>query len=518
MTKAVSYSTLMFLHRAARLLGETLDSHEILRRMLHLTQQHYQPDAVSVAVVESDGSLTFQAASGAKAAQVVGMRLPPQTGIVGWVAERGQRLWVPDVSREPRHYKDVDRETRFQTRAVYAEPVKIGSQTLAVLEVINPAEGQSLSELQVGLAGLAALAAPAIRNAQLFEQAHRVEARYQHLFEYNVSPILVFDRHGRLLEANLAARTLLDISGPQIGQFCLDRLHLSEERFAALQEQLDTQDVVREEVQLRVGEETRHLEVSISRVPPDNYQWLAHDITARVDLERERQYFTDMIVHDLRNPLSSIIHSLELLNTAWGEMDMTIPVSQVLNIALRSSHKMERLISDILDSARLQVKQKVSNISEIEIKPLVQEAVEILQSSIERRHHTFTQQLADDLPTVRGDASMLQRVLLNVLNNAIKFTPNGGNISLAVEADDVVVRFTVRDDGPGIPPEQQPYIFDVFTRGNTGNVKGSGLGLAFCKLAVEAHGGTIAVQSEPGAGSTFIFTIPRTLPSDLQET
>ncbi len=517
MANQVSYDTLIFLHRAARLLGETLNSDEVLQRMLSLTHQHYHPAAVSVAVVAADGSLIFRAASGASAEQVIGLRLPPKTGVVGWVAEHGKRLWVPDVESDSRYYSGVDEQTHFQTRAIYAEPVKAGGQTLAVLEVVNPAEGQQLSELQAGLAGLAALAASAIRNSQLFEQAQRAEERYQHLFEYNASPILVFDDQGKLLEANLAARTMLDISAEQMGQSCLERINLTKARFEELKSQLETQNVVQEEVQFQSGEETRCLEANLSRIPPDTYQWLAHDVTTRVELEQARQYFTDMIVHDLRNPLSSIIHSLELLFTAWAEMDMTIPVIQVINIALRSSHKMERLISDILDSARLQVKRNAIHISKIDVKSMVQETVEILQPSIERRRHTFTQHLPAELPVMHGDASMLQRVLLNVLNNAIKFTPNGGEISLTVEVDESAFYFMVRDSGPGIPPELQPYIFDVFVRGDTGNIKGSGLGLAFCKLAVEAHGGTISVQSVPGEGSIFTFTIPRVLPQDLQE-
>jgi len=182
-----------------------------------------------------------------------------------------------------------------------------------------------------------------------------------------------------------------------------------------------------------------------------------------------------------------------------------------LGIALRSSQRMERLISDILDMARLQSQEKTISIAETELPPLIDEVLETLMPSAKRRNHTIEENIQSDLPPLWGDQDVIRRVLLNIMTNAIKYTPNGGTITLTVRADADEFYFAVADSGPGIPPEERQHIFEPFVRVDSDNVKGAGLGLAFCKLAVEAHEGEIGLDSTLGEGSTFYFTIPRNL-------
>ncbi len=509
---------LLFLYDAARTLSTTLNTNDVLQRLMALTHQHFQPDAVSVAVVEPEGYLVFRAASGKSAQDVLGMTLPAGTGIVGWVAEHGKTLWVPKTTADERHFKGVDQQTGFHTDAIYAVPVKVGAQTLAVLELINPLPETSLAELEEVMPALASLAASAIRNARLFEQVHRAEERYQRLFDLNLDPIIILDPEGHLLEINQAARDLLPLSEEDKGASCLAELNITPQRFHEVREQAREGDVVTWEFSVPTpeGEEPhRVLDVNMSYLahyPPHGaYQWLGHDVTDRVALERMRQQLADMIVHDLRNPLGSITNSLELLHAAWIEQDDTVPIAQVLGIARRSSQRMERLISDILDMARLQSQEKTITIAEIELRPLMDEILETLMPSAERRNHTIEENVPSDLPPLWADQDILRRVLLNIMTNAIKYTPNGGTITLTVRADADEFYFAVEDSGPGIPPEERQHVFEPFVRGDSNNMKGAGLGLAFCKLAVEAHQGQISLESTVEEGSTFYFTIPRDL-------
>lgn len=505
-----------FLYEAARTLSATLDADEIPQMLLNLIHQHFQPDAVSVALVESDGTLAFQAASGGAADQVRGLRLPAGTGIVGWVARTGEPLWVPDVNKDPRYYHGVDQQTGFKTQSIYAMPVKIGQTTLAVLEMINPSFGLDHAEAREVMAALAALAASAIRNARLFSQARLAEERYQRLFEFNLDPVIVMDEVGRLLDLNRAARTLFQLSKKATGASCLVTLGLTPERFAELKHTLLTEASVAWEVRFTGSDgTTRTLEVHLTRLPSYTttmaaYQWLAHDVTDRVVLEEMRSQLSNMIVHDLRNPLNNISSSFDLLKSAWEQQDTTIPVQDLIRIAERSIRRMEQLISSILDIASLSAGEKLVSPTSITVSELVVEVADILQPTLVARRLTLIRQIPDNLPMLQGDPDMLRRVITNLLDNAIKFTPAGGTIALKVTADQAVFHFIIADTGPGIPPEDRQRIFDPFVRlENHRTVKGSGLGLAFCKLAVEAHGGKIWVESQPGEGSQFIFTIPR---------
>ncbi len=219
-----------------------------------------------------------------------------------------------------------------------------------------------------------------------------------------------------------------------------------------------------------------------------------------------------MVVHDLRVPLGNILNSLDLVLSAWREQDLTIPVLQILEIGLRSARRMEQLVSDILDSARLQVRQHPLAVSDIDVPQMVNEVVEAIASSAARRGQVVLTSLQPDLPPLQGDRDMLSRVLSNLVANAVKFVQEGGEIRLDVVADAEAYRFTVSDNGPGIPAEEHSAVFDLYVRGDGQRAKGAGIGLAFCKLAVNAHGGRIWIDSAPGKGSSFSFTIPRVLP------
>jgi signal transduction histidine kinase len=198
--------------------------------------------------------------------------------------------------------------------------------------------------------------------------------------------------------------------------------------------------------------------------------------------------------------------------SAWYEQDTKIPVDQVLEIALRSEHRMERLISDILDTTRLNSQTKALEVTNINIAALVQDAVNIVESSARRRNHLLNTDIQTSVETLQGDIDLLQRVLINILGNAVKYTPDGGKINVIVSDDEQKVFFEIADNGPGILPADEDHIFELFFRGNTHRVKGAGIGLAFSKLVIEAHGGKIWLDHDEPEGAKFVFFIPKKLP------
>jgi signal transduction histidine kinase len=181
----------------------------------------------------------------------------------------------------------------------------------------------------------------------------------------------------------------------------------------------------------------------------------------------------------------------------------------ILSIALRSSRRLSRLVESLLDVGQLEAGKAVLHRSTAPIRSLIAEAVEEVHPIAENKGHALQFQLPPDLPQVEMDVDMIRRVLINLLENAIKYTRAGGKITASANRSNGQVTVSVSDTGPGIPARAQVHIFDKFTRvQEEGRPKGLGLGLAFCRLAVEAHGGRIWVESEEGKGSTFSFSLP----------
>jgi signal transduction histidine kinase len=184
-------------------------------------------------------------------------------------------------------------------------------------------------------------------------------------------------------------------------------------------------------------------------------------------------------------------------------------VAAVYQIASRSTDRLQRLISSLLDIYRLESGQAIIRKTEVDSIRLVQESVDAVVPLAEGKKQKLTQVLPEDPLPLLADHDMLRRVTINLLENAVKFTPHDGRIEAGCAADGDQVRFWVADTGPGIPAESREVIFEKYSRLQTDRYpKGIGLGLAFCRLAVTAHGGKIWVEDMPEGGSRFIFTLP----------
>jgi len=228
----------------------------------------------------------------------------------------------------------------------------------------------------------------------------------------------------------------------------------------------------------------------------DNYKRLQ-------EFERQRDDMRNMIVHDLRTPLTALIVGIEML-----EMDGTLSGTQqeITAIAAGGGRTLLGMINDLLDVEKLESGSAQLQYDEITPAALVAGAVAQVAFLAEESHTTLVTDVAADLLPFSGDGKKLSRTLVNLIGNAIKFT-GAGTVTVSVNQEPDAIRFAVHDTGQGIPAESFGRIFEKFGQLDSRRV-GTGLGLAFCKLAVEAHGGRITVESTPGIGSTFSFTIP----------
>lgn len=224
--------------------------------------------------------------------------------------------------------------------------------------------------------------------------------------------------------------------------------------------------------------------------------------------DRFREDLIAMVYHDLRSPLSNILFSLEVLSTSAAFSQDQMAQSMV-EIALRSTERIQRLVDSLLDIQLLEAGQAVGDPSPASMQRLVNQAIEAVLPTANTKRLNISTSIADHLPPALVDDEMILRVLINLLENAVKFTPEEGTIQVTVQLQGDSLLTSIQDSGPGIAPADRERIFEKFTRLDVANeTRGTGLGLAYCRLAVSGHNGQIWVESSPGEGSTFKFTLP----------
>ncbi len=231
-------------------------------------------------------------------------------------------------------------------------------------------------------------------------------------------------------------------------------------------------------------------------------------------LRREKQWrtdFTNLLVHDLKSPLASIRGSLGLL-AATNQGDVAAEQTRYVRRAEQASRDMLSMIDNLLDVERLEGGALQYNPALFDLAPLLTECVDGVRDAALMNQITLNSSIPAGLPLVEADQNLIRRVVQNLLSNSLKFTPANGYVYLRVSAGDSTLMVSVTDNGPGIPVFDRDRIFDKFQQGKGSERGGAGLGLTFCKLAVEAHQGRIWVEDNPGggAGSAFIFTLPVT--------
>jgi PAS domain S-box-containing protein len=223
---------------------------------------------------------------------------------------------------------------------------------------------------------------------------------------------------------------------------------------------------------------------------------------------RARDDMLGIVAHDLRNPLSTVLMGSEMLSENAQSPERSHD-RDLIEMVQRAATSMQQLIQDLLEVRRAESTGLTLERRPEPIVPLVAHAVEVLKPLAVAASLTLESDVPADLPAVHADPARIQQVLSNLVGNAIKFTSKGGGVTIAARADGAGnVRVSVRDTGSGIPPDQLPHIFGLYWQGRGNDRRGVGLGLAIVKGIVEAHDGSVWVESQLGVGSEFIFTLP----------
>jgi NtrC-family two-component system sensor histidine kinase KinB len=433
-------------------------------------------------------------------------------GVSLWVVENDEGVFSSDVAQDDRFNPQYDQVNGIVTHSLICSPIHYRGQVIGSLAAINPKEGDFDQDELLILSGIANLAGTAIRHAQLYEQLQAAHQRYQDLFEDSIDPILITDWNGEILETNRKAVMASDYSKDALCGMRIDKIHnINLDVVGTDLAELHSGNTFSYESNLCTasGHEVP-IEVYVREIKTEEQsrlQWILRDITEQKKLDTLRDDLTAMIYHDMRSPLANVVSSLNLLETMLPPKDTAM--KSLLAISLRSSERIQRMIESLLDLSILEAGQPVGKRVSVSITHVIYESVEAIESTINNKNQSIHYEVQERLPNVLVDQDMIRRVVTNLVENASKYSPADQDIEVGARMYGEQIAVWVQDHGGGIPASEQERIFDKFTRLKTINgPKGLGLGLAYCRLAVQAHGGRIWVESELGVGSRFIFTLP----------
>jgi two-component system, NtrC family, sensor histidine kinase KinB len=515
-----SRTSLKLLYDISRELVSSLDLNKVINRLLLLSTTKVGAERGTLIVLDDrlqpvDAAIVYNGKTIPHTLEQVSEIL--RHGLAGWVMQNRQPALLSDTSQDQRWMQRRDDALdRTGPKSAVCIPIVIaGDQLVGILTIVHPKTGFFNQDRFDLLQAIGEQAGVAINNARLYELLNEAHQRYRDLFEDSIDPIFITDWKGNIIEANRQAAQTSGYSLEELREKNIIELHavnldLLGDDFHNLQ----SRQMVQYESMIQAAKGTSSLPVdvhvrSVHITGSEFVQWILRDISERKALDSLREDLIAMIYHDLRAPLSNVISSLDMLKMllpAQGDP----AIQPVFAIAMRSSERLKRLINSLLDIHRIESGQKITTMENISASDLAADAIAEVAPIANAKQQVLSFTIPQDLSPIFADPDMIKRVLINLLENATKFTPQQGSIILGGEEEGEQIKLWVKDTGPGISPNVQEDIFNKFVRVKGENMpKGLGLGLAFCRLAVLAHGGKIWVESQLGNGSTFFLTLPK---------
>jgi signal transduction histidine kinase len=520
--------------RNARIYDEQLRlarQQKTLYETLRTVSGHLQPGTVVDAAVGTVAALTgwtavailvpddtrtnlvVRAASGVLSA-AEGLHIPIPKSICGQAFIEGQTHYVPNVDKDPDYVSGHE-----AIRSEVAVPIQRRGQLLGILDVESD-QLDAFREEDIRLAeSLAETIGLALDNAHLFRVIEDERSRLQALIQSSRDGVVLVGIDQRILVMNTPAHDLLRLPGSPndwVNRSIMEALaELFEYAPLAAQatmtgvRHMNHGDDPPSEGEIEVPPRTIHwfnLPVRAGEIALGRLLSL-HDVTEERLVEQTRDDLTHTMVHDLRNPLNNIYGAQELI-TDLGTLNED--QEQILDVARDSTERMLFLVNAILDISRLEGGKMPMDRRPIPIQNVIGHVIESQRPIANSKDIQLRHRIPADLPQSSADIGLIERVLQNLIGNALKFTPLGGEVlvSAGIEANSKTEIFIrVQDTGPGIPASVNERLFQKFTTGKQMG-SGSGLGLAFCKMVVEAHGGRIWAKSWENEGATFTFTLP----------
>ena len=352
------------------------------------------------------------------------------------------------------------------------------------------------------------------RLDEMVEALEHQRAEIESIASGMSSGLIALDSDLNILQINPSASRMLNIDHDVTGQKLIEATSNAKLE-SVLKSVIGQECLTTTELPIRMNGKERTYRLYISSLnrygqEDEGEVVLIDDITDIAQMENMRVDFVANVTHELKTPLTSIQGFVETLQS--GAINDPEAASHFLDIIAMESDRLSRLINDILSISSLESGRANTVIERISVYELARYSIDFLQTNAERKNISLALRTLDQDDTyVKGDTDHLKQVLINLIENAIKYTPNGGHVRVEVEREESSVVLHVSDDGIGIPAEHIPRLFERFYRVDKGRSRatgGTGLGLAIVKHIVQDMGGTITVDSVPDEGSTFTVVFP----------
>jgi two-component system phosphate regulon sensor histidine kinase PhoR len=324
--------------------------------------------------------------------------------------------------------------------------------------------------------------------------------------------VLVTDPEGRILFANQTLKDMLELKRDPAGLMPSEILRNADLARAMRRSRLGDSELLSSSIRT-LGDNARHLQVQVVRIAQKGAMAgcvaVLHDITELMRTEQIRRDFVANVSHELRTPLTAIRGSAETL--LGGALDSPEHAHRFVEMIERQSTRLQQLAQDLMDLALIESGQKKVSTKKISSHDLCDSVMVVMEELAAKHGAQVSTRLPVEPIRFTADKQQLEEALINLVDNAIKYSGENGRVILHVSSDSNNIRFAVKDNGPGIAPEHLPRLFERFyrvDRDRSRQMGGTGLGLAIVKHLAQAQGGRVEVDSTPGAGSTFTLVIP----------
>ncbi|MCL4505079.1 MAG: ATP-binding protein [Chloroflexi bacterium] len=407
---------------------------------------------------------------------------------------------------------------------VVSLPLKVGDELLGNLYIFRNLGGEFSANDRLILQSFADQAAIAVNNARLYQEVFQEKRRLDAILEFSADGVVIMDAAHRIAMFNRALANLTGITpADAIGRIFEDVLQLANQRAGLMLSAAEANGwpLVGASAPMFVEGDLRRasgklVSVEINFAPLFDREGHLVNIIANVrDITRFREAdemkstFVSVVSHELKTPVALIkgyASTLRRQDAAWDQQTMR----DSLQVIEEESDRLAELIDNLLDASRVQAGNFRLSLVELDIDQLVVKVAEKFRT--QAGQHRLIAEVPSDLPLVHADEARITQVLGNLISNAIKYSPEGGEVRISGKTTPSEVIITVSDTGPGIPQEDQRQLFTRFYRVDnamTRKTQGAGLGLYLSKAIVEAHGGRIWAESDGHSGSRFSFSLPR---------
>ncbi len=448
-------------------------------------------------VDESTGELYMRASKNFDEEFVHTFRVKVEDSLAGEVISKGAPILLDGES--PKKIK-----TQFLVHSLIFVPLLRQEKTIGLLGVDNRAARRPLHESDLSLMqALAEHAVIALENARLHEAAQAQMRQLATVIEQVEDGVIITDPDGRILIANRTVRGLFHLGDtPLEGRPLKDVFPNLELHYLFARRQSELAKQRRTEITLA---DDRIWSAHLTPIEGVGYAIVLNDITQLKELDRLKSEFVSTVSHDLRSPLTTILGYVDLIERAGPVTDQQKTFIRRIQNSVGS---ITTLISDLLDLGKIE--SGIDSQKEpVQLNALARNALEGVRGRAEAKQIALNVTLDDSIPALNGNPVRLRQMIVNLLDNAIKYTPEGGAVgfSTRLEADQAFL--WVSDTGIGIPPQELPYVFNKFYRAtNVQNTAGTGLGLSIVKSIAEIHGGRVWVDSNAGKETKFTVVLP----------